>query len=532
MKKQHFDTAVVYTDGSHLTDPVGTGLGIHAYCYNNDAFNKIVGDHVGAVVPGVPEIVTSEMYDLPPKQEILKTLPVLTEEDLAVFECVCPLPASTSQVAELTAFLVLLASDAPFKAKTYHIYTDSSYLLNGLKSWLVGWKKKGWVKGCGAPVANKEIWKQIDKVHQRVLNDDVKLFVKKIKGHSDRWGNEAADRLAGRASALSLNMHLRDELEFKASWEQLTEQGVDVEPVGDKKKSSTKDPVKGKMSKSQLEARILPTIAAQKLYYCLTNEPSPTVTIGDDTWHYMLSGDHAKNKDDLALVGKFIPDTMFAITFTDKPFEPVYEIANKHGELAWGDTPLMSRYDLISIVSGLHINRKKFCAAYRNNLDLEELELRANRNVMMFDDKTYISELARPPLLSYRTIGIRDELAGHLTDIVKGDEKYVVNDITDFLFDEKSKPTKNYRNVDRSLRFEINQPCSDKKVPVILSRGIDMPQRTDINRIKEPDGRFQIVAWMQDTRLFRYALVYTSPTQHALWIGYYSASRLLTDQEL
>lgn len=531
MKKQQFDTAVVYTDGSHLSDPVGTGLGIHAYCYNNDHFNKIVGESAGAVVPGVPEIITREMYDLPPKQEVLKTLPVLTEEDLAVFECVCPLEASTSQVAELTAFLVLFASDCPFSAKTYHVYTDSSYLLNGLKSWLAGWKKKGWVKGCGTPVANKELWKTIDKVHQRILGDGIKLFVRKIKGHSDRWGNENADRLAGRASALSLNMHLRNETMFSASWEAVTNHGVDVE-TGDEADTSEKPTVKSKMSKSQLEARILPNIASQKLFYCLTNEPSPTVTIGDDTWHYMLSGDHAKNKDDLALVGKYIPDTMFAVTLTDKPFTPVYEIANKHGELAWGDTPLMSRYDLISVVSGLHINRKKFCSAYRTGLNLEELELRGNRNVMMFDDKTYISELARPPLLSYRAIGIRDELAGHLKNIVSGDSNYIINDITDYLFDEKGKPTKNYRNVDRSLRFEIDQPCSDKKVPVILSRGIDMPQRTDINRIKEPEGRYQIVAWMQDTRLFRYALVYTSPTQHALWIGYYSASRLLTDQEL
>lgn len=529
MKKQQFEVAVVYTDGSHLSDPSGTGLGIHAYCYN-EQFSKKVGDLAGAVIEGVPEILTRDRYAKQPTKDVLATLPVLTEEDYSVFECVCPIPISTSQVAELTAFLVTLASDAPFEAKTYHIHTDSSYLMNGIKSWMKGWKKNGWVKGGGVPVANKEIWKQIDKVHERVTSNGVKLFLHKIKGHDGHYGNVNADRLAGRASALSLNMHARGEFEFKALWEAVTDVGV-AATLEDKEQA--KPSKKGKkLSKSQLESRIMPTIAAQKLFYCLTNEPSPTVTIDDKTWHYMLSGDHAKNKDDLALVGKFIPDTMFAVTFTEEPFTPVYEIANKHGELAWGDTPLMSRYDLVAVVSGLHVNRKKFCAAYRTGLDLETLELRENRNVMMFDDKTYISQLARPPLLSYRAIGIRDELAAHLKNIVQGDSKYVMNDITDYLFDEKGKPTKNYRNVDRSLQFDISQPCSDKKVPVILSRAIDIPQRTDINRIKEPDGKYYIVAWKQDTRLFRYALVYTSPTQHALWMGYYSATRLLTDKEL
>tara|TARA_Y100001956_G_scaffold8221_1_gene7016 strand:+ start:1768 stop:3357 length:1590 start_codon:yes stop_codon:yes gene_type:complete len=529
MKKQQFDTAVVYTDGSHLKDPSGTGLGIHAYCYDNTVFNKKLGDAEGGIVPGVPEIMTRSSYELMPKKAIADTLPTLEPEDYKVFECACPLPISTSQVAELTAFLVLFASDAPFEAKTYHVYTDSSYLLNGLTNWLAGWKKKGWVRGDGGPVANKEIWQKIDKMHQSIKSKEIKLFLKKIKGHSDRYGNEAADRLAGRASSMSLNMHRLGELNFKASWAEVTDE-PEVVAEGSSETSSEKP--KAKLTKSQLEARILPTIAAQKLYYCLTNEPSPVCNANGEDWHYMLSGDHAKNKDDLALVGKFIPDTMFAVTFTKEPFTPVYEIANKHGELAWGDTPLMSRYDLISIVSGLHINRKKFCAAYRTDLDMELLELRENKNVMMFDEKTYISQLARPPLLSYRAIEIRDELAGHLKSIVDGEKHYIVNDITDYLFDEKNKPTKNYRNVDRSIRIDVNQPCSDKKVPVILSRGIDMPTRTDINRIKEPEGRYQIITWMQDTRLFRYALVYTSPTQHALWIGYYSATRLLTDKEL
>ena len=529
MAQEQFDVAVVYTDGSHLTSPDGTGAGIHAYCFN-DEFVEVVGNHQGVILGGVTELVTPVRYEPFPNATIRAELPKVDFDTVATFECAHPLKPSTSQVGELMAFLTVFNNDAPFTAKTYNIHTDSMYLINGYSSWMHGWKKKGWVRGNGEPVGNKSIWIDIHNLWTKLTTAGIKVNLFKIKGHSGRYGNDAADRLAGNASATSLNMHAAGEAVFLPSWSKITEFEIGQEKDEPKRKSKSKS--KGTTTKSALERRLLPDMATQKLFYVVTNEPTPVKDINGIPWHYLLSGDHAKNKDDLALVGKYLPDTMFSIMFTKEPMQVVIDIANKHAELAWGDTPLMYRYDAVGIVSGLHINRKKFAAAWRQGVELDTLELRDNNNVMMFDPKTYICQLARPPLLSYRSIEIRDELAGHLEAIVKDDPKYTITDITGVFFDEADKPTKAYRNVDRSITVNVKHGCSDKEVPVILSRGIDIPNRTDINRTKKPDGRYVVATWLQDKTIFRYAVVYTSPEEHGLWIGYYSATRVLTEKEL
>ena len=36
------------------------------------------------------------------------------------------------------------------------LYTDSKYVVNGIKKWITGWKKRGWITSDKKPVANKE----------------------------------------------------------------------------------------------------------------------------------------------------------------------------------------------------------------------------------------------------------------------------------------------------------------------------------------------------------------------------------------
>ena len=52
-----------------------------------------------------------------------------------------------------------------------------------------------------------------------------------------------------------------------------------------------------------------------------------------------------------------------------------------------------------------------------------------------------------------------------------------------------------------------------------------------MNRIMEPTGKFYIATIRPEDRLVRYALVYVGEQYHGLWCGYYSASRILTEEE-
>ncbi|MGA1664166.1 MAG: ribonuclease HI [Burkholderiaceae bacterium] len=77
------------------------------------------------------------------------------------------------------------------------IYTDSSYVKDGIESWLANWKKKGWRTAAGKPVANQDLWQQLE---QALQGHTVQWIW--VKGHSGHPGNERADALANKGVGL------------------------------------------------------------------------------------------------------------------------------------------------------------------------------------------------------------------------------------------------------------------------------------------------------------------------------------------
>lgn len=71
------------------------------------------------------------------------------------------------------------------------VHTDSKYVIDGITSWLPGWKKKNWKTAGGDPVKNQELWKALDRA-----NSLMKVEWRWVKGHSGNAGNELADQLA------------------------------------------------------------------------------------------------------------------------------------------------------------------------------------------------------------------------------------------------------------------------------------------------------------------------------------------------
>ena len=71
------------------------------------------------------------------------------------------------------------------------IWTDSTYVKKGITEWIEGWKKRGWKTASKKPVANQDLWQQLDKLSQQ---RDVAWHW--VKGHAGHAGNEKADELA------------------------------------------------------------------------------------------------------------------------------------------------------------------------------------------------------------------------------------------------------------------------------------------------------------------------------------------------
>ena len=71
------------------------------------------------------------------------------------------------------------------------LYTDSVYVKDGITKWLSNWKSNGWRTAAKKPVANQDLWEQLD---QAVSHHQVNWYW--VKGHSGDPGNERADELA------------------------------------------------------------------------------------------------------------------------------------------------------------------------------------------------------------------------------------------------------------------------------------------------------------------------------------------------
>lgn len=96
---------------------------------------------------------------------------------------------TTNNRMELMA--VIRGLTALTRASRVDVFSDSQYVLNGLKSWMDGWKKKGWVTASKAPVKNRDLWERLD-----ALRTEHELEYHWIRGHNEHPENERADALA------------------------------------------------------------------------------------------------------------------------------------------------------------------------------------------------------------------------------------------------------------------------------------------------------------------------------------------------
>ena len=99
----------------------------------------------------------------------------------------------TNNMGELTAVLDLLQQTADVDDLV--VYCDSTYTINSITKWMPGWKRKGWKKGDGKPVANVEIMQALDRAMQ-----GRRVMFKWVKGHAGHELNEKADELANAAA--------------------------------------------------------------------------------------------------------------------------------------------------------------------------------------------------------------------------------------------------------------------------------------------------------------------------------------------
>jgi ribonuclease HI len=98
---------------------------------------------------------------------------------------------TTNNRMELTAPIQALSSLT--RPCLVDLYTDSTYVRNGVTQWLPRWKANGWRTSTREPVKNADLWQELDAAMAR---HEVRWHW--VKGHAGHPENERADRLAVR----------------------------------------------------------------------------------------------------------------------------------------------------------------------------------------------------------------------------------------------------------------------------------------------------------------------------------------------
>jgi ribonuclease HI len=71
------------------------------------------------------------------------------------------------------------------------IFTDSTYVKNGITEWIKKWEKNDWKSSSNKTVKNKDLWLKLNDLCQKN-----KVTWKWVKGHSNNKYNDLADELA------------------------------------------------------------------------------------------------------------------------------------------------------------------------------------------------------------------------------------------------------------------------------------------------------------------------------------------------
>jgi ribonuclease HI len=74
------------------------------------------------------------------------------------------------------------------------IYTDSTYLIQGITQWVWGWRKKGWRTATGAEVLNRDLWERLFTMTSARGPNGIDW--RWVRGHVGTAGNERCDEIA------------------------------------------------------------------------------------------------------------------------------------------------------------------------------------------------------------------------------------------------------------------------------------------------------------------------------------------------
>lgn len=108
--------------------------------------------------------------------------------------------STTNNRMELKAVIESLKAISNMRGCENHdfeLYSDSAYVVNTINNcWLTKWQLNDWKTTKGDDIKNKDLWKELALIWQKMHKQKIKIKIIKIKGHSGNTFNEMVDSLA------------------------------------------------------------------------------------------------------------------------------------------------------------------------------------------------------------------------------------------------------------------------------------------------------------------------------------------------
>ena len=102
-------------------------------------------------------------------------------------------PHTTNNKMELGGAIAALRHVAIGQAAVA-IYTDSTYVIQGITQWVWGWRKRGWKTATGSDVLNRDLWEELWSLVDARARGEVDW--RWVRGHVGTPGNERVDEIA------------------------------------------------------------------------------------------------------------------------------------------------------------------------------------------------------------------------------------------------------------------------------------------------------------------------------------------------
>ncbi len=103
---------------------------------------------------------------------------------------------TTNNRMELTAAIEALRHVGPTTHEVA-LYTDSTYVIRGIREWIHAWRRRGWRTADGGDVVNRDLWEALAAAERRVG----RVTWHYVRGHAGVPGNERVDEIANTFAA-------------------------------------------------------------------------------------------------------------------------------------------------------------------------------------------------------------------------------------------------------------------------------------------------------------------------------------------